>query len=112
MAVSASALQTGYAAIKGAGTYISLHSGDPGTTGANEIAAVTRVSCAAPAANNNTDWAAVTLSVPAGATPSHFGVWSAATGGTFLWGASLGGTATFEFAGQLIVVVKLNVKNP
>lgn len=105
-------LQAGYAAIRDLGAWISLHSGDPGTTGANAISSVARVQCSSPASNNNTDWAAVTFSVPAGVTATHFGVWSASTGGTFRWGDSLGGSATFTFAGQLIVVVRLNVRNP
>lgn len=84
-----------YLADQGAarGSWISLHTATPGTTGANEATGGT------PAyARKQTTWGAaasgsavgsqVTFDVPAG-TYTHFGVWSAATAGTFRGGNAL-----------------------
>lgn len=84
-----------YLADQGAarGTYISMHTGDPGTTGANEATG------GSPAyARKQTTWGAasagsavgsqVSFDVAAG-TYTHFGVWSAVTGGTFRGGNAL-----------------------
>lgn len=69
--------------------YASLHSADPGTTGASEIAG------GSPAyARKALTWAAgtvdgvvtasVTFDVPASVGITHAGIWTAASGGTFL----------------------------
>lgn len=78
------------------GAKITLHSADPGTTGASLIATTP--------ASGNTAWpasvdgaggdsgyavatgSAVTLQAPAGSAPTHYGVWS---GSTFLRGKAL-----------------------
>lgn len=79
--------------------YVSLHTADPGTTGASEATG------GSPAyARKLSTWTAsagvvsgtqVTVDVPAG-TYTHFGIWSALTGGTFYGGNPLlvGGTPT------------------
>lgn len=71
------------------GAYISLHTSDPSTTGANEAAGGT------PSyARKQTTWTAggsdgvingseVSIDVPAGSY-THAGIWSAATGGSFI----------------------------
>src|SRR6478735_6212615 len=84
------------------GDRVSLHTGDPGTTGANEQSG-------GAAARKQTTWAGgaddgvvpgseVTIDVPAGAY-THFGVWSA--GGTFRHGNALPGTVTLAAAGPI-----------
>ena len=69
-------------------SYASLHTGDPSTTGANEVSggspayarkAVTFDAAAASARALNTD---VTFDVPA-ETITYVGYWTAVTGGTF-----------------------------
>jgi hypothetical protein len=82
----------------GLGTYVSLHTGDPSTTGANEATG------GSPAyARQQTTWSAdavddgvragtqVTIDVAAG-TYTHFGIWSASTSGTFVGGGSITST--------------------
>jgi len=89
------ALANAYSAL---GAYISLHTGDPGTTGANEATG------GSPAyARKQTTWATgdasdgvetgsqVTFDVPAG-TYTHVGIWSATTGGTFIDSYKIPGT--------------------
>lgn len=87
------------------GTTVSLHTADPGTTGANEV------SGGSPAyARKTTAWTAgatdgsitgsqVTFDVPAG-TYSWVGVWN---GTTFQCGIQLASSATFSGQGQLQV---------
>lgn len=73
--------------------YISLHTGDPGTTGANEVAggSYARVqvpfNAAASRSVKNTSSFSFT-SMPA-ATITHIGVWSALSGGNFIAGGPL-----------------------
>lgn len=76
-------------AVATAVAYLSLHSANPGPTGANELAggtpayariAVTWNGAVAGVAALNGD---KTFNVPAGATVAYVGAWSAPTGGTF-----------------------------
>jgi hypothetical protein len=83
------------AAVDGLATaivYVSLHTADPGATGAAEVTggtpaytrrAVTWTAAVAGVRGLN---AAVTFDVPSATTVTYFGLWSAATGGTFLGG--------------------------
>lgn len=85
-------------AVTALGSYISLHTGDPGVTGADEATG------GSPAyARKATVWTGgsddgvvagsqVTIDVPAG-TYTHFGVWSAASGGTYRGGGPITSTA-------------------
>lgn len=80
-----------------AGTfYLSLHSADPGTTGASEFVTVTRQaftpSTAAAGAVSNSN----SISVPnAGTqTATHIGIWTAATAGSYVIGAPLSSNVT------------------
>lgn len=84
-----------------AAPYASLHSADPGSTGANEITggspayARKSVTWAAAASGSASLSAAPVFDVPAGATVSHFGLWSAATSGTFRGGGALSSTEVY-----------------
>lgn len=81
-----------------AARYVSLHTADPGNTGASEasgtgyarVAAGTfTVSGGNPSTANND--AAVDFPVAGGSwgTITHYGIWSAVSGGTFLGGEAL-----------------------
>jgi len=78
--------------VAGTVTHVSLHSGDPGTTGANELAAGTagyaRVAKAYGTSSGGTaDLAsAAVFDVSGGDTVSHWGAWD---GTTFLHGEAL-----------------------
>lgn len=94
-----------------AATYISLHTGDPGTTGASEVAggSYARVQVnanggASPAwgsatSGELTNSGAVTFPQGGGdAAVTHFGIWDAATNGNFI----RGGTCTnFTYAANV-----------
>lgn len=73
---------TAYAA---ACTHASLHTADPGTTGASEVAGGTyarvAISWGAPSAGVIVGTA--TINVPPSTTTTHAGAWNASTSGTF-----------------------------
>src|ERR1700738_4943082 len=85
--------------------YLSLHTGAPGTTGANEVSggSYARVACAfgAASAGAMTNSGTVTVNVPASTTVTAFGFWDALSGGNFLGGANLSASQTFSSAGTL-----------
>lgn len=83
-------------------TWISLHTASPGTTGASEVTggAYARVATTWSAASGSSRaGSAVTINVPAGTTITHFGVWSAATAGTYKRGGLLSAEETYTGAG-------------
>jgi hypothetical protein len=84
------------------GSWISLHSADPGTTGASEISggSYARVQTTwGTAAASSMAGSAVTINVPASTTVAYWGVWSAATGGTYEEGGTLPASETYAGAG-------------
>lgn len=82
--------------------YISLHTADPGETGASEVASSNGYARAS-FTNNATNWpaasggsksngTAITFGTPSGAgwgTVTHFGIWDASSTGNFLFGGAL-----------------------
>lgn len=84
-------------------THLSLHSGDPGTTGASEISGGTYarrpVTWGASSAGDLHASNAPLFNVPANTSVSHWGGWSALTAGTFYAGGSLSATEAFTAAG-------------
>lgn len=73
----------------GGAVYASLHTGNPSTTGANEVAggspayARKSVTWAAASAGALTTSNSQVFDVPAGTTIQYVGFWSASSGGTF-----------------------------
>jgi hypothetical protein len=96
-----------------AGTYISLHTADPSTTGANEISggspAYARVATTwgSPSAGSMAG-SQVTLNVPASTTITYWGFWSAATGGNFLGGGALSASETYGSQGTYLFTATLS----
>lgn len=91
------------------GAYVSLHTASPGSTGANEATG------GSPAyARQQTTWSAdttddgvragtqVTIDAPAG-TYTHIGLWSAASGGTFIDGYDIPTDVVLSSQGQVKV---------
>lgn len=74
----------GYAA---AAAYVSLHTADPGTTGTNEVSGggYARAPLSwVPGPVDGQVTGTATVTVASGVAVTHVGVWSAASGGTFL----------------------------
>lgn len=90
--------------------WISLHTADPGAGGTNEIVGGTY---ARMATNWNTPAGAavtgssVTINVPAGETITHWGLWSAETGGDFIYGGLLPASESFGSNGTYSVTPTL-----
>lgn len=74
-------------------THVSLHTADPGTTGADEVTggsyAREAVTWAAASGGSKTSTGALTFQIPASTNFTHFGLWSASSGGTFRGGGVL-----------------------
>jgi hypothetical protein len=84
--------------VAGTTYYISLHSADPGTTGASEFSgggyvrqAIVFATWASGGSSNNG-----AIAVPnAGSTAAtYFGIWTASTSGTYVTGGALGSSVT------------------
>lgn len=84
--------------VAGTTYYLSLHSADPGTTGASEFSgggyarqAVVFSTWASGATSNN---AAITVPNAGTTAATHIGIWSAVTAGTYVTGAPLAASVT------------------
>lgn len=114
MAVTNATKEAAAIAIDGLGTWVSLHTADPGTTGTSEATG------GSPAyARKQTTWTAgssdgvvggsqVTIDGAAG-TYTHFGIWSASTAGTFVGGAALSSSVTLGAQGQVLLTPTITV---
>lgn len=96
-------------ALGGVATFVSLHTSDPGTTGAAEVSggspayARKGVSYSAAVGGLKESSTSTVHNVPGATTISHFGLWSALTGGTFYGGGTLSATETFATAGTYTI---------
>lgn len=95
MALSDNGRNSAVNGLASASAFLSLHSGDPGTTGANEITGGTpayarkAATWGTASSGSRSLSAAVQFDVAAGTQVSHFGVWTTATGGAFQGGDAL-----------------------
>jgi hypothetical protein len=100
MAFSNASKNVALDAIGAAATWLSVHSADPGTTGANEVPSSTRAQTTWSAASGGSKTGTVAaIGVPAGATITHWGLWTGSTGGTFHTGNTLPSSETYGSAG-------------
>lgn len=88
-------------------TYLSLHTADPGGTGASEVTggsyarqAITWGPASAGSKAINED---PVFQVPSSTTITHFGLWSALSGGTWRGGAALPVSQAFSSPGTFTV---------
>lgn len=102
MALTVAARNIMLNALASSATTVSLHTGDPGTTGANEVTggtpAYARVGITWNSASGgglDNSGSNPTFNVPGGVTVSHWGLWG---GATFLGGGALSNAESF--AGQ------------
>ncbi len=109
MGFTDTAKQTALDAEAAAATWITLHTGDPSTTGANEVVGGSY-------ARKQTTWGAyaggskvgsqVTFDVPGSTTITHWGIRTASSGGTFYYGGTVlneifGGAGQYLFTPTL-----------
>lgn len=93
MARTNAAKEAAAVAVTGLGGWLSVHTSDPGTTGANEATGGTptyarkQTTWTPGAADGVSTGSMVTIDVPPG-TYTHAGQWSAAVAGTFVQGVA------------------------
>ena len=89
-------------------SYVSLHTGDPSTTGANEVTGGTYARVAvtwnSPSSGTVTQSNALSINLPASTTVSYFGVWSASTSGTYYIGGALSPSITTGTSAGVITI--------
>lgn len=114
MGFTDAALNAGVDAVKALGTWISAHTGDPGTTGANEVTGGTYAreqTTWGAASSGDTTGSQVSIDIPAGTTVTHWGIWSASSGGTFRNGSEISPSEGFGSAGVLNITPTLDADN-
>ena len=92
--------------------FLSLHTANPGTTGASEATggapAYARKSTVVTATAGTGTSTQVTFDIPAG-NYTHFGTWSAVTGGTFYGGNPLSATVAAGAQQQTLLTISIPV---
>jgi hypothetical protein len=114
MAYTPTAQSAAITGVKNAATFISLHTADPGTTGASEVSGGTYARIATSwgtVSAGSVTGSAATINVPASTTITHWGLWTAATGPTFYYGGTLPASETFGAAGTYALTPSLNATN-
>lgn len=105
MAFTNTARNAALDAIGAAASFISFHTGDPGTQGTNEIASSvysrqqTGWSAAASGSKVGTP---VTSTIPASTVVTYWGLFSAATGGQFFYGGQLPAPESYGAQGTIV----------
>jgi hypothetical protein len=93
--------------------FVSLHTADPGTTGASEVSggsyARVAVTWGTPSSGVVANTNQLTINVPASTTVTYFGVWS--TGGTSGGQYYVGGLLTPAITATSLTTVTLNIGN-
>lgn len=89
-------------------SFVSLHTADPGTTGASEVSggSYARVSVTwnSPSGGSVTNSNALSINLPASTTATYFGVWSASTTGTYYIGGALSPSVTTGASAGVVTV--------
>lgn len=118
MAYTSAGLDAAVNGIATAGTRISFHTADPGTTGANEVSGTGRPATTWAAASDGPSGSRqrvgsqVAAPIPAGTTVTHWGIFTAQSGGSFLFGGALDAPEAFGSAGTLQHTPTIRVANP
>jgi len=90
-------------------TFLSLHSADPATNGSSEISggsyARQSISWSSPTSGSTYNSSLIVFSLPAGASVSYVGYWSALNGGTFYGSRALDATNAFPSAGSMTIAI-------
>lgn len=106
MGNSVSGRNAAAAGLAGVSAYVSLHSADPGTTGASEISggspayARKAVTWAAASGGSDVSNVILTFDIPPGTTIAYMGLWSAPTNGTYQSGGPLSASETYTAQGK------------
>ncbi|MCW2904934.1 MAG: Phage protein [Streptosporangiaceae bacterium] len=89
--------------LNGLATHASIHTADPGTSGASEVSggsyARQAITWQAPSGGSKTIVGTATFQIPGGTTITHSGTWSALTSGTWRGGGALSASEVYSAAG-------------
>jgi len=89
-------------------SYVSLHTADPGTTGASEVSGGTYARVAvtwnSPSGGSVSNSGALSINLPASTTASYFGVWGASSAGTYYIGGALSPSVTTGASAGVITI--------
>lgn len=103
MALSTAGRNASVDGVTGLITHISLHTADPGASGTSEVAGGTYARQAATWGAASGGTGGITndpeFGIPAATTITHYGLWSASSGGTFYGGDPLSASETYGAAG-------------
>lgn len=111
MAFTDTALNTAIGAVKAAATYLSAHTALPNSSGSNEVTGgsyARQQTTWGSNASGDTTGTEVTIPIPAGTTVTHWGLWTASSGGTFYGGFALSASEVFGSAGNLKLTATLD----
>ena len=106
MALSEDAADIMLDAVTDSTTYASLHTGDPGSDGDDEVSGGSPAYARKTISWNSASGGSIDSSnapefdVPGGTTITHWGVWTASSGGTFLFGGSLSAPESYGSQGD------------
>lgn len=108
MAFTTATKNAGVDAITGRGRWITPHTGDPGTTGANLASGVTPQQTTWPSASGGVSTGSqVTYTSAPAAHYTHYGVWDDASMTNFEFGYALDPDITFGGPGTLFITPKV-----
>src|SRR6476659_5613245 len=108
--LSDNALNVMLTALRGVAVFASLHTADPTNVGDHEVAggspayARKAVTWGAPSAGAMDTSATHQFDVPAGTTVTHWGLWSAASAGTFYGSGTLAVPESFGGQGKITML--------
>lgn len=105
MAFTNTARNTALDAIGAAASFLSFHTGDPSTNGANEISSSVysrQQTGWSPSSSGSKVGTPVTATVPGGITVTFWGLWTSATGGTFYYGGQLPAPESYGAQGNIV----------
>ncbi len=109
MALTNAGKAVGLNAIAAVAGFASLHTANPGGTGASEVTGGTpayarkAITWNAAASGNLDSSNAPVFDIPAGVTVTHFAIWSAASGGTCYGDNALSASETFTAQGEYVL---------
>lgn len=89
-------------------SFVSLHTADPGTTGASEVSggsyARVAVSWNSASGGSVTNSGALSINLPASTTAAYFGIWSASSAGTYYIGGALSPSITTGTSAGVVTI--------
>lgn len=108
MAYSAAGKSLALGGVAAGARWLSLHTADPGTTGASPVAGSRVQTTWDPFDTDHVDGSVVEIAVAAGVTVTHWGLWTAEVGGSFVAGGALPAAEAFAGAGAYALTPRLS----